>query len=226
MRFEYLRAAAVYAGHPREAAPAAAPDRGSQGRSGRPSLRGAARHSPAKPQGDARDQTVRQLSPAVRGRRSWRPCDQPRPLPHPRARLHLSRHPGGWVRRESHDIAQAVKHGVSSGNPRVGITVGVPDGVKALRARERGGRAATVAVREKRTAAVQRLPVAVREIGPARDLASPQACASVRPGQARRPPLTMTSSARRRMSMCPLVDLRARSLLPAGAVVNCATTND
>jgi hypothetical protein len=43
-------------------------------------------------------------------------------------------------------IAHAVKHGISLGTPAAGITVVVPDGVKALRARERGGRSETVAV--------------------------------------------------------------------------------
>jgi hypothetical protein len=45
-------------------------------------------------------------------------------------------------------IAHAVKHGVSTGNPVTGITVGVPDGVKALRARERGGKSETVRVHD------------------------------------------------------------------------------
>ncbi len=44
-------------------------------------------------------------------------------------------------------IAQAVKHGIASGLPASGITVAVPDGVTALRARKRGGGSETVAVR-------------------------------------------------------------------------------
>jgi hypothetical protein len=39
---------------------------------------------------------------------------------------------------------------VSLGTPAVGITVGVPDGVRALRTRERGGRSETVPVRHNR----------------------------------------------------------------------------
>jgi hypothetical protein len=45
-------------------------------------------------------------------------------------------------------IAQAVEHGIAMGTPAVGITVGVPDGVRALRARERGGRSETVPVHD------------------------------------------------------------------------------
>jgi hypothetical protein len=43
--------------------------------------------------------------------------------------------------------AQAVKHGIAIGDPKTGKIIGVPDGVKALRARESGGGSETVAVR-------------------------------------------------------------------------------
>ena len=39
-------------------------------------------------------------------------------------------------------------HGIGSGTPASGITVVVPDGVKALRARQRGGASDTVPVRD------------------------------------------------------------------------------
>ena len=45
-------------------------------------------------------------------------------------------------------VAQAVKRGVSAGTPAAGITVGVPDGVHALRVRIRGDKSDTVAVRD------------------------------------------------------------------------------
>lgn len=42
--------------------------------------------------------------------------------------------------------AKAVKNGIGTGTPTAGLTVGVPDGVKALRARKRGGTSEALAV--------------------------------------------------------------------------------
>jgi hypothetical protein len=52
-------------------------------------------------------------------------------------------------------VAQAVRHGIATGTPAAGFTVGVPDGVKALRARLRGGTSTSVPVRDNRA----RLPL-------------------------------------------------------------------
>jgi hypothetical protein len=43
-------------------------------------------------------------------------------------------------------VAKAVRNGIGTGTPTAGLTVGVPDGVKALRARMRGGTFETVPV--------------------------------------------------------------------------------
>jgi hypothetical protein len=79
-----------------------------------------------------------------------------------RAQLRLLAHPGAGPkddpaadhfavlrgdRRPGPGALRPIQHGIAVGTPKTGKTIGVPDGVRALRARESGGRSETVAVR-------------------------------------------------------------------------------